>query len=89
MSSILTIHVAVNNILVWYNNILNETLSEYYLHVLKVNFEKLNEQASEFSVLENRNFTDCYDPNKLTIQQFAVDLKPYLYPGNYFCFKFF
>lgn len=75
-------HIAVNNILVWYNSILIETLSEYYLHVLDDNLGTINRQYNQtFESIRDTTYYDCYESKNLTIQTFSVDLKPYLYPG--------
>lgn len=82
VSSIFTMHLAVNNILVWYKSILIETLSEYYLHILDENLQTLNKFNSSFEDL-NQNLTDCYASEEhVKIQKFSVDLKPYLYPAT-------
>ena len=82
VSSILTIHLAVNNILVWYKSILFETLSEYYLHILDENIEHMEKYEDDFKNLSSQNLTDCFELGDHKIQKFSYDLKPFLYPGR-------
>ena len=43
LASILTIHVAVNNLVIWVKTILIETLHEFYEHVLEEHLELIEE----------------------------------------------
>ena len=42
----LTMHIAMVNIIVWFKTILLETLNEYYEHVLEENIEHLEKFAT-------------------------------------------
>ena len=65
-------HLAVNNIIVWYKSILTEALNEYFLEILNININLIRNANKTDIFQDNTNLIDCYDPDKHIVKKFAV-----------------